>query len=77
MRAREVALHGVRHGAAVALAIAQVRSRHDLCPLQPDFPHGEDPDNYQDLMGDFEGAADAMANIILAKGVMNDVFFGP
>lgn len=30
MRAREVALHGVRRGAAVALTMAQMRSRHDL-----------------------------------------------
>ena len=28
--AREIALHGVRHGAAVALAVAQVRSRCEL-----------------------------------------------
>jgi len=29
-RVREVALHGVRHGAAMALAAAQVHSGHDL-----------------------------------------------
>ena len=29
-RVREVALHGVRHGAAMALAIAQARSGHKL-----------------------------------------------
>jgi len=28
--AREVALHGVRHGAAMALAIVQARSSHEL-----------------------------------------------
>ena len=29
-RVREVALHGVRHGAATALATAQARSGHNL-----------------------------------------------
>ena len=33
---REVALHGVRHGAAMALAAAQARSGHNLRLL----PHG-------------------------------------
>jgi len=28
--AREIALHGVHHGAAVALVVAQVRSRYEL-----------------------------------------------
>jgi surfactin synthase thioesterase subunit len=35
MHAREVALHGVRRGAVVALEIAQVRSRHDLHLVEP------------------------------------------
>ena len=35
-RVREVALHGVRHGAAMALAAAQARSGHNLRLL----PHG-------------------------------------
>ena len=30
IRVREVVLHGVHHGAAVALVIAQMRSGHDL-----------------------------------------------
>ena len=35
---REVALHGVRHGAAMALAAAQARSGHNLCLLPHGFP---------------------------------------
>jgi len=72
-----VALHGVRHGAAVALTIAQVCSGHDLRPLQPGFLDGKDPDDYQELVDDFEGAADAVAHRTLAKGVINRVLFGP
>ena len=35
---REVALHGVHHGAAAALATAQVRSSHNLQLLPHGFP---------------------------------------
>ena len=77
MRAREVALHGVPHGAAVAIAIAQVRSEHDLHPLQPGFPDSEDPENYQELVDDFEGVADAVAHVTPAEGIINHVFFSP
>jgi hypothetical protein len=46
MRAREVALHGIHRGAAVTLAIAQVRSRHDLRLVEPGFLEEENPDDY-------------------------------
>ena len=36
-RVREVALHGVRHGAAMALAAAQARSGHELLLLPTVF----------------------------------------
>ena len=77
MRAREVALHGIWHGAVVALSIAQVRSGHDLRLLQLSFPDGEDLDNYQDLVDDFEGAVEAAVHITPAEGIINHVFFGP
>jgi hypothetical protein len=77
VRAREVALHGARRGATVALAIAQVCSGHDLRLVEPGFPEGEALDDYQDLVEDFEGASDAMANITSAEEVINNVFLGP
>jgi hypothetical protein len=77
VHAREVALHGVHHGAAVALAIAQVCSGHDLRLVEPSFPEGENPDDYWDLVDDFEGAGAAVANITSAEKVMNNVFLGP
>ena len=73
---REVALHGIRHEAAVALMIAQVRSGHDLCLLEPGFPDGEDPDIYQELVDDFEGATEAVVHITPVEGIVNHVFFG-
>ena len=37
---RTVALHGVRHGAALAMITSQLRSGHDLRLLEPSFPVG-------------------------------------
>ena len=58
---REVALHGVRHGAAMALAAAQVHSGHDLRHL----PHGASvtgyPRDYERLVEDFFDAANSVA----------------
>jgi len=42
-RVREVALHGVRHGAAMALAAAQARLGHNLRLLPHGFPDAAYP----------------------------------
>jgi hypothetical protein len=73
----EVALHGVRHSAAIALGIAQVRSGHDLRLVEPGFPKEENLDDYQDLVDDYEGAGIAVADITSTEEVMNNVFLGP
>jgi hypothetical protein len=57
MCAREVALHGIRRGAAFTLAIAQVHSGHDLRLVEPGFPEAKNPDDYPKLVDDFEGPA--------------------
>ena len=77
MHAREVDLHGVHHGATVALAIAQVRSGHDLRLVEPGFPEEENPDDYQDLVDDLEGASTIVADTTLAEEVMNNTFLDP
>jgi hypothetical protein len=77
MRAREVALHGVCRSATIALAIAKVRSGHDLRLVEPGFPEEENLDDYQDLVDDFERVSAAVANITLAMEVMNNIFLGP
>ena len=73
-RVREVALHGVRHGAAMALAAAQVHSGHDLWLL----PHGalvtEYPEDYERLVEDFFDAANSVALTSLADDIVNKVF---
>ena len=59
-RVREVTLHGVHHGAAMALAAAQVHSGHDLRLL----PHGAlvtgYPRDYERLVKDFFDAANSV-----------------
>ena len=58
---REVALHGIRHGATMALAAAQVHYGHDLWLL----PHGalvtEYPKDYERLVEDFFDATNSVA----------------
>ena len=53
---RTVALSGVRHGAALALAVAQLHSGHDLRLLEPSFPVGADEE--EELTGDFTDATE-------------------
>ena len=60
-RIREVALHGIRNGATMALAAAQVHSDHDLRLL----PHGAlvtgYPRDYERLVEDFFDATNYVA----------------
>jgi hypothetical protein len=72
----QVALHGIHHGVVVALAIAQVRSGHDLHLVEPGFLEEENPDDYHDLVDNFEGASATVAIITLAEEVINNVFLG-
>ena len=58
---REVALHGVRHGAVMALASAQVLSSHELRFLPHGFPAAAHPRDYERLIEDFFSAANSVA----------------
>ena len=49
VRVREIALHGVHHGAAVALTAAQVQTGHELHAMETGFPIGDGPEEHQDL----------------------------
>ena len=49
VRAREVATHGIHYGAGVALAAPQLRSRHELCHLEPGFPNTHRLKDQEDL----------------------------
>ena len=60
-RVREVALHDVCHGAAMALAVAQARSGHELRFLPHSFPATEHPEDHERLVKDFFNTTDSVA----------------
>jgi len=55
-RVREVALHGVRHRAAMALAAAQACSGHNLWLLPSGFLEATYPGEHERLVEDFMSA---------------------
>ena len=58
---REVALHGVHHGAAMALAIAQAHSGHKLRLLPHGFLATEHPEDHERPVKDFFNTANSIA----------------
>ena len=61
-RARQIATHGVRQGAATALAVAQTCTEHNLLLLEPIFLEGEGRAGFDDLIVHFDVTANAIAN---------------
>ena len=60
---REITLHGVRHGAAVALTAAQVQTGNDLHTMEIGFPTDDGPEGHEDLIEDFTTVAEAIVDI--------------
>ena len=73
-RVREIALHGVRHGAAVALTTAQIQTGYELHAMETGFPSGDGPEEHEDLLEEFVMAAEAIVDITSAQDVVNMVF---
>ena len=73
---REVAGHGVRRGAAVALATAQLESGHDFSQVEPaHFPPGsEDWLAFEDLADNMEMAAAAISVDVSVEAIIGNVF---
>jgi len=65
-RIQEVALHGIHHGALVALTAAQVQTGHDLHTMDVGFPTGDGPKEHEDLLEEFIMAAEAIVDITSA-----------
>ena len=74
---REVALHGIRHGAAMALASAQAHFGHKLRFLPHGFLAMVHPGDYECLIEDFFSATNSVAVISQADDIVAKVFFGP
>ena len=73
-RVQEIALHGIRHGAAVALTAVQVQTEHDLHTMEVGFPTDDGPEGHEDLIEDFIVVAEAIVDITPAQDVVNKVF---
>ena len=58
---REVTLHGVRHGAAMALASVQAHSGHELWFLPHGFLAVAYPGDYEHLVEDLFNATNSVA----------------
>ena len=76
-RVREVALHGIRHGAAMALAAAQARSGHNLRLLPHGFLDAAHLGEHERLVEDFSSAASSVAFNTLANDIVSKVFAIP
>ena len=76
-RVREVGLHGVHHGVAMALAAAQAHSSHNLWLLPHGFLDIACAGEHERLVEDFMSAANSVAFNTLADDIVSKVFFGP
>ena len=76
-RVREVALHGVHNGAAMALAAVQARSGHNLWLLSHGFLDATYSREHERLVEDFMSAAKSIAFNTLADDIVGKVFSSP
>ena len=76
-RFRMVALRVVRHGATLALAMAQLHSGHDLRQIEPGFSVGANEEEQEELIGDFTTTTEAIVVATHAEDVVLAVFFEP
>ena len=76
-RVREVALHGVRHGAATALAAAQACSGQNLQLLPHGFLDAAYPGDQERLVEDFMSVANSVAFNTLADDIVGKGLLGP
>ena len=76
-RVRTVALSGVRHGVALALAMAQLCFGHDIRLLEPGFLVGTDEEEKEELTGDFTATAEAIMVATHAGDIILAAFFEP
>ena len=73
LRVQEIALHDVRHGAAVALTTAQVQTRYELHAMETGFPMGDGPEEHEDLLEEFVITVEAIVDITSTQDVVNKV----
>ena len=75
-RARQIATHDVRQGAATTLAVSQTYTGHNLLLLEPVFPEGEGRAGFDNLVVQFDVSANTIINEVSADSVVTKVFLG-
>ena len=75
-RVWEVALHGVHHGAAMALAVAQACSGHNLWLLPHSFLGAAHPGDHERLVEDFSSATNSVVFNTLADDIVSKALSG-
>jgi predicted NAD/FAD-binding protein len=70
-RVRDAVELGIHRGAAAALMVAQVHSRHVLHHLVG-LPEGQELANYDGSLEDFDEAVDAVVNLVPIEGIMEE-----
>ena len=71
---QEIALHGIRHGAVVALTVVQVQTGYELHAMETGFPIDDSPEEHEDLLEEFVVAVEAIVDITFSQDVVNMVF---
>ena len=71
---QEIALNGVRHGALMALTVAQVQTGYELHAMETGFPTSDGPKEHEDLLEEFTMAAEAIVDITSVQDAVNKVF---
>ena len=66
VRIQEIALHGVHHGAMVALTAAQVQTEYELHAMETGFPTSDGPKEHEDLLEEFTVVVEAIVDITSA-----------
>lgn len=54
-----------------------MRFGHDLRRLEPNFSDNSNPDDQEELIGDFTTASEAITVVINVEDVINSTFLGP
>lgn len=72
-RVREIAIHGVRSGAAVALTVASLQSGQDLSFMATGYPLNEDPEDHEEDVEEFANYFEAIA-LITPERILEKVF---
>ena len=71
-RVKAVVTHGIYHGAAMALAVTQLRSSLDLNQVEPWFPPKSLWDDIDKMVGEFTEVDEAVVAVVHVVDIISD-----